>query len=83
MNSDEHDFLAVIAEADPHGEGGAWLLSVGQPVVGGFLRRFLQRQVGLNGVTRVTSLRMRWYDRTYDRSRREVRFATMTAIRKR
>jgi hypothetical protein len=37
MNTDEHDFRVVIAEADPCGEGGAWLLSVGQPVVGGFL----------------------------------------------
>ncbi len=59
MNTDEHDFRAVIAEADP------------------------QRQLGLNGVTRVTLLRTRWDDRTYNRSRREVLFATMTVIRKR
>ncbi len=40
MNTDEHDFQAVIAEADPRGEGGAWLRSVGQQVVGGFLSVF-------------------------------------------
>ena len=51
MNTDKPDFLAVIAEADPRGEGGAWLLAVGQPVVGGFLDEILRVQLGTNGRT--------------------------------
>ena len=86
MNTDKPDFLAVIAEADPCGEGGAWLLSVGSGwlvassmgkrdksampycpsrfavnygledgnIEGPQLRRFLQHQLGLTGVTRVS-----------------------------
>ena len=114
MNTDKPDFLAVIAEADPCGEGGAWLLSVGSGwlvassmgkrdksampycpsrfavnygledgnIEGPQLRRFLQHQLGLTGVTGVTSLRMRWDDCRDNQSRREVLFATTTVIRK-
>ena len=51
MNTDERDARPVIAEAYPSGEGGAWLLAVGQPVVGGFLDEILRVQLGTNGRT--------------------------------